>query len=1016
MAKGNKRKISDKKNSICETINSTDLCPERTSLPTNINTQIKLDFQNDFFYTDNATPIPIIDPETLQLTQQKNINFSNNATSSKNSKKSLKKLRKDKKNAVDTSHFISTWFPKHQSNYFKRKVSFLQSDSKKIQLDSLVLGFCQSQKLVFQGAVLARLVKGSAEIAGNKLVQNQWVRVYSAALQSLFYIQSTPLLQPDLNLSLDSNHNSLFKDYPASFQELYSKIVNNHETVIEVVQSNCGIMDIEQVSPIYKYLFYPKRYKKPDSKNLTDPKFRLELDYRRDVSIQGFYPIWSLDFNFSSSIKTSALKFLDSWNAIASDLIRHQTQLQTDTINCSDDNSAHNSSSHNNLDPNIKIIIAGQKSSGKSTFSRFLRAKFSSSFEKVYYLETDLGQPDLGPIGVVALHVIYIQRVPATTDIYFDSEFSSFKNLKTIGPPFASSSNYYYNSDPSTELFDENLETSIDYRGTLLGAINLGTTTSKYNPERYISAIQKMVSLYHSQTKTSVSAQDKCNYPLIVNTQGWVKSLGLDLLADICDIVQPTHYLQMSADTLDNRFYVDDMGCLPEFTIRRFVPIVFSETEQNGMSLLSPEHQEKRKPSITLKPPYSLETLEIEITPNNSFKDNVIPEDSQSNLVPRDLNNQKFITETFNDDQIVIDQISKSDDNGGNNLENEPISELSPPLNSDDDDEKFKEDGFGLDSKPFDSRSNIQASERNNQSKLAISNLMNIRNHRAHTFDSKSISILSHLYGFSFCPSYGTSNKSSLDSSSEKCGHDKWLFNLPLVNRLPVIIPFKSVTIFLCENDVDACLIPRLLNGSLVSVSARILVEESMDSEDYTDNLSQPEDFSMDDTSGSKSKTKNLSVVNSWPSLAYEFLSYAVIHFVDLDSACFHLLLPPSARFPRPLSHPRDYNSIQLAFSVNPGPQESGVELPLMARSHGATVSKSNAIKLGGISSDSDLDLQNDSDSDSDPGTQPPNNTETSADLDADTASAPNRTKKSGRIITTKFGGIDIPYLATSIQ
>ncbi|OMJ10591.1 hypothetical protein AYI69_g10181, partial [Smittium culicis] len=164
----------------------------------------------------------------LSLSTQKNIKKANKNQLPKAEKKHIQELI----NSANTSDFISSWVPKHQDNYSKRKLNV--SSNKQNELESVILGFNQNQKLVFQGSIIIRLIKGSAEVAGTHLVINQWVRVYSTAVQSLFYIKSLDL-NPEKTLNINDFE---FDGFKPQVQDIYSKIIKTYATVVEIVQDN----------------------------------------------------------------------------------------------------------------------------------------------------------------------------------------------------------------------------------------------------------------------------------------------------------------------------------------------------------------------------------------------------------------------------------------------------------------------------------------------------------------------------------------------------------------------------------------------------------------------------------------------------------------------------------------------------------------------------------------------------------------------------------------------------------
>eukprot|EP00916_Digyalum_oweni_P025543 GHVL01042057.1.p1 GENE.GHVL01042057.1~~GHVL01042057.1.p1 ORF type:complete len:548 (+),score=94.15 GHVL01042057.1:71-1714(+) len=59
-----------------------------------------------------------------------------------------------------------------------------------------------------------------------------------------------------------------------------------------------------------------------------------------------------------------------------------------------------------NNEPLSVVAVSGAKGSGKSTFTRYLCNSFLNVHEKIYYLDTDIGQPEFTPPGVVSAHTV----------------------------------------------------------------------------------------------------------------------------------------------------------------------------------------------------------------------------------------------------------------------------------------------------------------------------------------------------------------------------------------------------------------------------------------------------------------------------------------------------------------------------------------------------------------------------------------------------------------------------------
>nr|XP_039272952.1 polynucleotide 5'-hydroxyl-kinase NOL9-like [Styela clava] len=158
------------------------------------------------------------------------------------------------------------------------------------------------------------------------------------------------------------------------------------------------------------------------------------------------------------------------------------------------------------------ILTAGGKSTGKSTFNRFLVNKLLQSpwCTKICFLECDIGQPEFTPPGFVSV-----------------TEVSS----PILGPPFTHIKSPLY-------------------------SVYYGDINAAGEPDRYIESIREVFStVQHS------------GIPVVVNTMGWNRGMGLNLLLDTLHIVKPTHLLQIMSPRESKNFpilskqYVDKSEC-----------------------------------------------------------------------------------------------------------------------------------------------------------------------------------------------------------------------------------------------------------------------------------------------------------------------------------------------------------------------------------------------------------------------------------------------------------------------
>ncbi|KAI8905493.1 hypothetical protein EDD86DRAFT_211599 [Gorgonomyces haynaldii] len=129
-----------------------------------------------------------------------------------------------------------------------------------------------------------------------------------------------------------------------------------------------------------------------------------------------------------------------------------------------------------------KAVVIGNRNTGKSTLSQLL----CNYTQECVYLDCDLGQPQFTPYGMLSL--LHVQ----------------------------------------SPLFDR--------KPQMIRSLFLGTNSAQYDPDLYVESLTRLVNLYH---------QSYSHLPLVVNTSGWVKAMGLDLLLHLLNIVQPDLIYQM---------------------------------------------------------------------------------------------------------------------------------------------------------------------------------------------------------------------------------------------------------------------------------------------------------------------------------------------------------------------------------------------------------------------------------------------------------------------------------------
>ncbi|PIN22654.1 hypothetical protein CDL12_04638 [Handroanthus impetiginosus] len=143
-------------------------------------------------------------------------------------------------------------------------------------------------------------------------------------------------------------------------------------------------------------------------------------------------------------------------------------------------------------------FVCGPKNSGKTTFSRHLLNVLLQRHKKVAYLDTDVGQTEFTPPGLLSLTVI--DKI--TPDL-------TIPCLKT----------------PERCFF-------------------FGDISSKRDPTTYLAYI---ISLYDHYLKEYCmnNKTESAGLPLVINTPGWVKGIGYEILVDMLRYMSPTHVVKI---------------------------------------------------------------------------------------------------------------------------------------------------------------------------------------------------------------------------------------------------------------------------------------------------------------------------------------------------------------------------------------------------------------------------------------------------------------------------------------
>ncbi|CAN8256676.1 unnamed protein product [Cochlearia groenlandica] len=148
----------------------------------------------------------------------------------------------------------------------------------------------------------------------------------------------------------------------------------------------------------------------------------------------------------------------------------------------------------------VIALVCGPKNSGKSTFSRNLVETLLQRYKKVAYLDTDVGQPEFTAPGFLSLTVV---------------DKSILESDWTIPCVKTPERCFFY-----------------------------GDVSSKRDPKAYLRYIYTLFDYY--QINFCKSSDNKTELPLVINTPGWVKGIGYEILVDILRYVSPSHVVKIN--------------------------------------------------------------------------------------------------------------------------------------------------------------------------------------------------------------------------------------------------------------------------------------------------------------------------------------------------------------------------------------------------------------------------------------------------------------------------------------
>ncbi|DBB09307.1 hypothetical protein WJX82_006257 [Trebouxia sp. C0006] len=151
------------------------------------------------------------------------------------------------------------------------------------------------------------------------------------------------------------------------------------------------------------------------------------------------------------------------------------------------------------------VAVVGSKGVGKSTLARLLVNSLLEVSPVVAFLDTDSGQSELTVPGLVSLTLL---------------------DKPLFGPA------HMHMQQPTKSHF-------------------IGDLSPQSNPLHYLSSIRSLHEWYWNHSGTTKDGET-VRPPLVINTHGWIKGLGFELLAQVLESTCPSHVLQLDTNNANS--------------------------------------------------------------------------------------------------------------------------------------------------------------------------------------------------------------------------------------------------------------------------------------------------------------------------------------------------------------------------------------------------------------------------------------------------------------------------------
>ncbi|XP_071531731.1 polynucleotide 5'-hydroxyl-kinase NOL9-like [Panulirus ornatus] len=177
-----------------------------------------------------------------------------------------------------------------------------------------------------------------------------------------------------------------------------------------------------------------------------------------------------------------------------------------------------------------RVVVCGARAVGKSTFFRYISNSLlcEKSESGIMCLDLDLGQSEFSLPTCISL-IQLIKPLLGAACVHHINELASYAKQ-----------------------------------------ILVGETSPKFMLQKYMGAVQYLHQLSLEQP----------SIPLVVNTMGWTRGTGLDIMLDILRIIKPTHVIQIQSSNHANNFPME-LHCEKVETVKGGIITNANETELN---------------------------------------------------------------------------------------------------------------------------------------------------------------------------------------------------------------------------------------------------------------------------------------------------------------------------------------------------------------------------------------------------------------------------------------------------